>query len=643
MYNLMISALQTLAGVCDGARTDDGMGFNGRDARFGHGLANQSMQRELTPAQEWAALKMLQTYRNQLSGRGVVLPTLTEYSHRSQTKNRITQVASVMNRRPVTEVTVSAHAGMYAIKFKYDEAVAAKVKELSVRKFTREPVPMWLCPPDMAGEIQEKLAAYDLIWDEPAKMLRDKATQVRSASAKQEAELDTPNLTGELMPFQKAGVAFLEAAEGRAIIGDDMGLGKTIQAIGYLSLHPEMRPAVIIVPASLKPNWKREIAKWLVTEETVHVISGRKNYDVPDSQILIINYDILAAWTNWFAQLDPAIVICDEAHLIKSPKAARTKAVIKLANQSDKVVLMTGTPMMNRPVELFPLLQATHPTQWSNFMTYARRYCNARQRVFKGRKVWDFSGASNLPELNSKLKNVMIRRLKKDVLTDLPPKRRVLVPMPIDLKQYGRFIEDTLEQLELEGNRAAQLAIIEEAKQYVLEMKMDAICEWIDNFLDSDEKLIVFCTHRATVAALVERYKDIQVRITGDSSQEERDYAVQAFQTHDSTRIFIGNIQAAGVGITLTAASNVAFVELGWRPGDQTQAEDRAHRYGQTQSVTAWYLMAEGTIEETIYNMLEKKRATVELAIDGAVDEFGFNEGNIVDDVVNELLKGRKK
>lgn len=659
-------AIVALAERCDGAVDDDGKGFNGRDTRFGKSLAQQIAQgRKLTDNQLTAAVKMLQTYRNQLAGIGCWIPTvlefsgvkpatkIVEYDQDGQVLFTYSDAPTPTQRqyeppapKPATTVAITAHEGQYCVRFPYDPALVDKIKDLPRRKFVKELGNAWLVPVDCDGELVLALQGYQTEWKEDAYKLAEQAAKVRAAALLAELDLEIPNLhpVGELMPFQKAGVNFIDTAGGRAIIGDDMGLGKTIQAIGYLALHPELRPAVIVAPASLKPNWRREIEKWLAAANNTVVINGSKAIDGHTAEIIIINYDILSRWHESLALLQPAVLICDEAHYLKNPKSQRTKAAQALAKHCKKVVLMTGTPIMNRPVELFPLLQMVQPDNWSNFMAYARRYCGAKQRTMGRKKFWDFSGATNLTELNDKLKSVMIRRKKSQVLTELPEKRRVVVPMAIDRRAYDDFMEETLEALEEAGNRAAQLTLIEKAKQYVVGQKMEQIFEWVDNFLDSGEKLILFCIHRLTVDQLMARYGERAVRITGDSSQNERDYAVQSFQNDPATTLFVGNIQAAGVGLTLTAASNVAFIELAWRPGDQTQAEDRAHRYGQKNAVTAWYLLAEGTIEEDTFNLLEKKRLVTEAVTDGQVSEMGFaTDTSVANDLIDLVMKRAKE
>ncbi len=265
------------------------------------------------------------------------------------------------------------------------------------------------------------------------------------------------------------------------------------------------------------------------------------------------------------AKSQPAVLIADEAHYLKSRTSQRTKSIQAIAAASRHVILMTGTPIMNRPVELFPLLQIVRPQTWSNFMAYAKRYCNTRQRMIGQKKIWDFNGATNLGELNDKLKTVMVRRLKKNVLTELPAKRRVTVPMAIDLGDYDAFIDDTIDELKEAGNLAAQAGHHRKG-QAVRGGREDEELPGMDRKLPRiGREDILFCWHRDTAATIVNHYPHAVV-ITGDSSQIECENAVDDFQNDPDVELFVGNIQAAGVGLTLTAASNVAFVELGWRP-----------------------------------------------------------------------------
>lgn len=472
--------------------------------------------------------------------------------------------------------------------------------------------------------------------------LADSMRTLKDMSNQASSEFEVPGLRGELYPFQRAGVQFVDVAKGRAIIADEMGLGKTVQGVAYLQLHTAKRPAVIVCPASLKTVWYRHLVAWLSTGEKIAMLEGQKSYDpaLTGASIFIINYDILAYWVDRLQALSVQVLVLDEAHYVKNRKAQRSQAVNTLTESIACVIPLTGTPALNRPAELFPLLHMVDPKAWNNFFSFGMRYCAGHQ-VQAGRKmVWDFSGASNLDELHEKVKPYMIRRTKAQVLKELPPKRRAIVPITFDKKymdEYQAAVNMVLESEE----PAAQLRYFEVAKQAAVKGKMSAALDWIENFIEQ-EKLVVFCTHIAPVEQIMAKFGDKAVKVTGDVSMDKRQEAVDRFQNDPEVKLFVGIYpKAAGVGITLTAASNAAFLELAWTPGDVTQAEDRCHRIGQRDSVTAWYLVATDTVDEEIAGMLNEKAKILDRMIDGITGADALvdtsPQTSILDALVNKL------
>jgi SNF2 family DNA or RNA helicase len=517
-----------------------------------------------------------------------------------------------------TQKTVNLIGDTLHIRFPYDPAVVAQVKSLPSRRWNPDRKE-WTSPMD--PDTLQKLAAWRFTFSpEITAWLKAQATPATTH------EIDFSQLSERLMPFQRKGIEFIEQRRGRALIGDQMGLGKTAQALSWLQLHPERRPAVIVCPASLKLNWKREIGLWMSGQPRIGILYGKNGKSLPDADIYIINYDILAGWLPELTKASPQVIICDEAHAIKNRTAQRTKAVKELCKGVPHVLMLTGTPIVNRPAEAFNMLNVLAPAHFPSFFSYGKEFCGA----FQSRWGWDFSGATNLDKLHAKLQPIMIRRLKADVLQDLPDKRRAIVPMEIvNRKDYQRAESDFIGWLREKGGRvkaeaaarAEALASIEGLKQLTIDGKMDPVLEWVEDFLEAGEKLILFATHRKTIDAIMDKFGDKAVKVDGSVSAEDRQAAVDRFQADDSIRLFVGNIQAAGVGLTLTAASNVAFLELGWSPGLHDQAEDRAHRIGQKDSVTVWYLIAQDTIEERICRLLDSKRKVLNRVLDGKTGE----------------------
>jgi len=462
--------------------------------------------------------------------------------------------------------------------------------------------------------------------------------------------LDLRGFKGELYLFQVEGVKFA-LEKNKVLIADEMGLGKTVQALAYLQVRKDLRPAVIVCPASLKINWLRKCEEFLedCPENQAVALSGKTPEETQGS-IFIINYDILKEWQP---VLKPKAVIGDEAHYIKNTRSNRSKAFKKLCKNAESVILLTGTPVLNRPIELYPLLNLLAPHEFGNYIEFGKRYCAGYRKkiITRGgipRYVWNFDGISNLDELNQRLKNtVMIRRLKKDVLKDLPPKQYAVVPIEISnkdayIKAENTFISWLAEQVRkgvYDGKRlsaalkAEALVKINYLKQIAAYGKLNTAIDWIKDFLESGEKLVVFAHHRDIILRIAKQFPGCAV-VAGDT--KDRMSEVDRFQNDPNCRLFIGSIQAAGVGLTLTAASNVAFIEYPWRPADFDQAVDRLHRIGQKSSVTAWCLIANvdgiKTIDEKIISILQKKRRTINAIVDGKSTAI---KTDVLDDIIS--------
>jgi len=500
------------------------------------------------------------------------------------------------------------------IVFEYNFDLVMKVRAIPGRKYYTDP-PCWSVP--YSTENVQQLIEYGFKANEYLLSFVNEQKQKKIGIALKGIE----GLKGNLMPFQNEGIAFIEDKNDRALLADEMGLGKTIQSIAWLQLHKDKIPVVVVCPASLKLNWQKEIEKWLDKPKT-QVLSGSKIYKTTGN-ILIINYDIVFAWISEFKRRSPKVLILDESHYIKANSARRTKTIKALAKRIPHVIALSGTPILNRPVEIYNAVNIIDPNLFPNFMAFTRRYCKAHHNGFG----WDFNGASNTLELNSILsKYVMIRRLKQDVLKELPDKIYSFVPMELDNeKEYRKAEIDFIEYVrQIKGRDAAEriksieaLAKIEGLKQLAVKGKMNQVMEWITNFLDSENKLVVFAVHKFVIELLMESFKDVVVKIDGNVSANERQKAVDEFQNNDKIKLFVGNIQAAGVGITLTASSNVVFIELPWQPGAVSQAEDRCHRIGQKDSVNVHFLLAQNTIEEKIASLIDSKRKVLDSVLDG--------------------------
>jgi len=479
-----------------------------------------------------------------------------------------------------------------------------------------------------------------------------KREQAVEASRAQDATIEVAAPEGlAYLAFQRAGIAYA-LARPAVLFGDEMGLGKTIQAIGILNASPEAERVLVICPASLKLNWAREIGKWATKSRPVFVVNG-KEPPADARGIVVINYDVLHKHIAFLRSVTWDILICDEAHYLKNRDARRTQLVTGCretrktaavpALRAKRRVLLTGTPITNRPSELFSLINFLDPQAWPNFFSYAKRYCGA----FKSQWGWDFSGASNLPELQERLRaSILVRRLKKDVLTELPAKRRQVIEMPApagadaairtELEAYESRAERLAAlqaRVELakatddpEEHRQAVQALREGVTALFAEMsrlrhatavaKIPAVIDFVRDAVEASGKVVLFAHHKDVVSAIAEAFGNEAVILVGDTPQQARQAAVDAFQNDTSVKLFIGSLTAAGVGITLTAASHVIFAELDWVPGNVSQAEDRCHRIGQTDSVLVQHLVLEGSLDATMAQRIVDKQDVIDRALD---------------------------
>jgi len=522
------------------------------------------------------------------------------------------------------------------IRFTFDWDTLSVVQTIPGRKFKNDYYgKYWVAP--LSTEAVETLRGAGFSFGDS---LQTRITEM-TKSPEDVKEINVNGLKKELYPFQKKGVGFIEEKGGKALVGDEMGLGKTVQTLAWLHLHPEKRPVIIVCPAHLKLNWAREIQETLPGGQNEQVIFGNDHSQLLSGDILIVNYEILhnryetykdalgkkrskeiprTGWIDYLLDLKPKCLIIDEAHYAKSSKAFRTKAVKKLSRKISHVMALTGTPIVNRPIEGFNIVQIVDKSIFPDFWKYVHRYCDAKHTGFG----WDFSGASNKEELHEKLQSIMIRRKKKDVLTELPDKIYSYIPMELaNFEQYSiaenNFIDFVRKS---KGAKAAEragkaehLAKIETLKQLAVQGKLGYAIRWIKDFISENGKLVVFTVHKDTVAQLYQEFRKTAVKVDGSTTNREQ--AIKAFQEDPAINLFIGNIQAAGTGNNLTAASAVAFLELPWTSGDLLQAEDRCHRIGQKDAVNVYYLLASQTIEEKIAELLDKKRQVLDKVLDG--------------------------
>jgi SWI/SNF-related matrix-associated actin-dependent regulator of chromatin subfamily A-like protein 1 len=482
----------------------------------------------------------------------------------------------------------------------------------------------------------DKLKNIGFAFDDSLQNWLDTNTQTTEST-----EVEDPFLDGVLRPYQKIGVNFIRERDGKVLLADDMGLGKTLQVLSYLQLEPSTLPAVVVCPASVKRKWESEVLKW--TDLQPFVIDGRwdESAQTIDADIVILNYDIMhvSVGKNLVVRPDVASVcqtlVFDECHALKNRNTKRTKAAKNLAKTVKRVLGITGTPVENRPMDAWNIMEMINRYAIPDFWTFVHTFCDAK----KNRWGWDFTGASNTDQFHELLTSTfMLRRKKVDVLTDLPPKIRSVEPIEWDkshyIEQYEKFMGWVSNIREM--NKAKGMVEIEALKYAAVQAKMKGAIEWLEDALEEMDKVIIFTRRVDTITKLKEELKKYNpVILDGSVSSTDRQTAIDTFQNDNKCRVFIGNMKASGTGIDLTAANAVVFMELGWTSTEHDQCEDRAHRIGQVGSVNVYYLIAQGTIEDKIVEMLDHKREIVSSIMDNEeVEDF---------DMLSELLKQMKK
>lgn len=398
------------------------------------------------------------------------------------------------------------------------------------------------------------------------------------------------------------------------------------------SLESEAKKILIICPASLKINWQREIENY--SNRKILIVEGRKWGSTFD--YYIINYDIIKNYHSMEkdelgSEINQQIVnekfdlcIIDEAHYISNPTAQRTKLINDILKDIPKVWLLTGTPMTSRPINYYNLLKIANSPLTLNWQSYVKRYCAGYQFRVGGKKIWNTNGASNLDELRERTKSLVLRRMKTDIL-DLPEK--IITPVFLDLKStfYDEEVENFMRITSENKNKESITVTINrlmKIRQVIAFEKVPYTCELIDKFVEQGKKVIVFTNFTMTLDMIHEKYKKNSVILDGRMSKEKRQQSVDRFQNDDKIKIFISNIKAGGVGITLTAAETVIMNDLSFVPADHSQAEDRAYRYGQKNSVLVYYPIFENTIEKIVYNILQKKKTIIDQVMgDGEYSE----------------------
>ena len=551
------------------------------------------------------------------------------------------------------------------IQFPYDKVVLKGVKQIPGVTWDNKEM-AWRAPHTSSAEAIAWANSFSVLVSPEvhgvSASIGKKLDELKEASRSTDADIEVPLLQGTLLPYQRAGVEYASKAR-RCFIADEMGLGKTIQAIAtleYSSKDSEVYPVVVVCPPSLVLNWKSEWNRWL-PHRRVAVVTNRRELAEPRSyDVLVVGYSNISHWEKQL--LAHNSYIFDESHYAKSPTAQRTKSAIKMAKSAPKhgiVLCLTGTPVTNRPAEYASQLDIIGKLkEFGGLWGFYRRYCSAFQDRFG---QWNISGHSHLDELNDRLRGTCyIRRTKSQVLTELPPV--IHSPLVVEgteagLKEYRKaeqdiikYITDRAKEIAIElGESPYSAAVVArikaESNEHLVKLsvlrrlaakaKMPMVEEWVQSRIDDGKKVVIAAHHRDVVDELARKFGNL--RIQGGMSVEEVEAQKARFQNEpvETAPVIVLSIQAAKTGHTLTAAQDILFVELPYTPADLDQTYSRLHRIGQTGSVTTTYMLVNGTIDEEIYALIEKKRKVVNAAVEGGEFAAGGNATQLVLDLLN--------
>lgn len=527
------------------------------------------------------------------------------------------------------------------LHFPYDPVLVKAVTQIPGARWgtTRH---CWIAPLASIESVLQFADRFGLVVVDDSLYLLQQETQrqlaaLNALSCAEDADIEVAGLVGELKPFQRAGVAYASIVK-KCFIADQMGLGKTVQALATLEyLHEQGEapfPAVIVCPPSLVLNWQAEMRKF-IPHRTISVVTGRKEFPGP-ADYTVVGWSNIHVWTRRLTGF--GAYIFDESHAAKNPKAKRTAAAIKMALKAPVVLLLTGTPVKSRPAEYVSQLEVIGQlTQFGGKWPFLMRYTGA----FKDQRGnWNLKGAANLEELNRILRSTCyIRRTKAQVLKDLKPIEMAVLrvaPDPIVMREYNAAVADIASFM---AERAAQIAmelgesphsaaviarIKAESNEHLVRIaalrrlvglaKLDAIDEWIVTHIAEGSKVVVAAHHRDVVSTIAEKYGNLKIQ--GGMKVSEVEEAKRRFQqwSPEEAPVIVVSILAGGEGHTLTAAQDILIVEEPWTPTDVDQVIARLHRIGQEGSVLATHMLAEGTIDLDLYDILADKRRVVEAA-----------------------------
>uniref|UniRef100_A0A7N1A5U0 SWI/SNF-related matrix-associated actin-dependent regulator of chromatin subfamily A-like protein 1 n=1 Tax=Kalanchoe fedtschenkoi TaxID=63787 RepID=A0A7N1A5U0_KALFE len=545
-------------------------------------------------------------------------------------------------------VKILLHAtGNLALKFPYDPVIVNACRKIPKATWNAKER-LWMFPPSSlssAEKVFSEIAGSKVEIQKLDPLVQRAIAAASSATDLRDRYDKIPaNIESKLLSFQRDGVRFVLQHGGRVLLADEMGLGKTLQAIAVASCIQDSWPVLVLTPSSLRLHWAAAIHQWLEISPCDIVVmlsqcggSNRGGFTIVPSNVKsgirldglfnIVSYDIVPKLQNILMASDFKVVIADESHFLKNAQAKRTSAALPVIQRANYAILLSGTPALSRPIELFKQLEALYPKVYKNVHEYGNRYC-------KGGVFGTYQGSSNHEELHNLMKaTVMIRRLKKEVLNELPVKRRQQVFLDLNEKDMKQ-INALFRELEVVKHKIKACTSKEDAellkfteknlinKIYTdsAQAKIPAVLDYLGTVIEAGCKFIVFAHHLSMIDGIHQfllKKKVGCIRIDGGTPAASRQALATDFQEKDHIRVAVLSIRAGGVGLTLTAASTVIFAELSWTPGDIIQAEDRAHRIGQVSSVNIYYLLANDTVDDIIWDVVQSKLENLGQVLDG--------------------------
>lgn len=467
----------------------------------------------------------------------------------------------------------------------------------------------WMCPPIKSNI--EKLWEWGFSFPTDFAELAGQQTNLKKKVLPYH-NIKVPEYLDFLRPYQKEAFQFIKWREGRALIGDEMGTGKSWEALAWIRYTIRKGPALLIVPSSTKPQWERLYKR--VIDKDVEVLYGRTTKKLT-RRSYIINWDILTHWKDELLKVNFETLIPDECQMMGNLESLRTKAIMKLAKRIPSFIPMSGTPITSRPKQFYPMLHCLDKKAFPSEWKFLNRYC-VKQDGYGGA----YTGSSHEEELHVKISRLMIRRLKRDVLKDLPPLTTSIVPMDIGkyIRKYNKLERTYFDTYDPHSHdRKDQEKDFYNLKMQVFDMKLDSIVKWIDQFITSDKKLLVGVWHKYVIETLHNKYKKNSVMINGSVTGTKRETALHNF--YEDKQICFLQLKSGGVGLDglQDVCSNAALVELGDTPTMQDQFTSRIDRSGQTEPMNVYYLLGEGTIEEDLIEILDETRKMLDSVVDG--------------------------